>query len=241
MSQRTKSPATPSYALDSCFKDAKTLYDSFGHATFSKTEVASSLSLSSTSSSFSGRVFALTQYGLLDSTGDSYKVSSVFHTLNGEQPESAVFKSTALRAIKRADVFDELLDEFSTKLPDSTVIAQRLEKQKKFNSDKAKKTASVLEKSMKFANVLDASNNIVPVRDDTPGGPADATRNKNVDQSTQGQSSQQEDPIPQPKTTDLRRTEIPLTDDRVVVVFYPQNLDSQEAAKVGKVLSALSA
>lgn len=236
-SKKVKSPRTPSYALETSFDDAKRLYDNFSHASFSKAEIASSLSLSATSSSLTKRVFALTEYGLLDNHGDQFSVSQVFHTLDSGPVDGANFKTAALQAIKRSDVFAEILEDFRTKLPDMDVISQRLEKQKGFNADRAKEVASILEKSMRFAGVLDANNNILPVRDDQNNERAEG------EQPAGGQGSEN----PQGQDTDnfrvpadgLRRTEVPLGEGRVAIVLYPEDLTVAEAGKVGNVLQAL--
>jgi hypothetical protein len=159
----------------------------------------------------------------------SYEISETFNTLDSKTSEDADFKRTALTAIKRSDVFNELLTEFSSKLPEERVVAQRLEKQKKFNADRAKKIASVLEKSMQFAGVLDASNNILPIRE------GESRAQENGEAQNPPPPSDPQDQV----EGNLHKTEVPLADDRLVVVAYPHDLTTEEAQKVGKVLSAL--
>src|SRR5688500_6664631 len=79
---KTKSEPTPSFPLKDVYDDAKKLYDKFSHASFSQAEVASGLNMSSTSGSFARRIFSLTEFGLLDRSGNKYTVSRIFHALD---------------------------------------------------------------------------------------------------------------------------------------------------------------
>jgi hypothetical protein len=96
-------------------------------------------------------------------------------------------------------------------------IAGRLETQKKFNADRAKAAANVLEKSLRYAGVLDGSNNILPVRDGaSDGGASDQTPDTPGDPT--GELGEHEaGPLP-PDTLSM---EIPVGEDRKVVIRYP--------------------
>lgn len=230
--KKPNSPAVPSYSLRDSLEDARKLYASFSHAVFNRAEVASTLGMSSNSGPFTGRMFSVRTYGLLVESAGGYKISDAFLTLNSEDRSSAAFKRVALQAIQRASIFAEILAEFRTKLPPIASVAQRLETQKKFNAERAKKVASILEKSLQFAGVLDSNNNILPVRDsDVPGASSGAEKEEKSD-------------IEVPITASgakagLRRTEVPLGDGRVAVVQYPHDLVKIEADKIGRVLGAL--
>jgi len=233
--RKPKSPPVPSYALQDSVDDAKKLYKQYSHGTFSRPEIASTLKMSSVSSSFSQRLFALTEYGLIGESGDGYKLSDRFQVLNSEPPESEPFRRAALDAVSASPVLGDLLTDFKTKLPDRAGVAQRLEIQKKFNSERAKGAAVVLEKSLQFARVLDANNNIIPVRSSAAAGSAGAANRLRPDEDEEAEAA-----IDQTATTkNTRRSEIPLQDGRVAVVLYPHDLSVQEAEKIGRVLAAL--
>jgi hypothetical protein len=93
-------------------------------------------------------------------------------TLNSADKNESKFKQAALDAIRKSDIFRELLDHFKSKLPSLDGVATRLENQKRFNAERAKLVATVLEKSLHYAGLLDGSNNILPIRD-TPGANGD--------------------------------------------------------------------
>jgi hypothetical protein len=233
--KKTKSPTAPSYPLRESFGDSRRLYRAFGHAQFSKTEIASALGLSSTSSSLGKRVFALTEYGLLEDVAGRYKVSSSFHVLDGNASTSADFRRVAYSALERPAVFAALLAEFPTKLPDRTVLTQRLEREKGFNSERAREIATIFEKSLQFAGVLDANNNIVPIRDDETV-PATGSSEIAADEGKTDRASQEARFV---APSSLWKTEVPLPNNRTAVVFYPPDLEAIEAQKIGKVLAAL--
>jgi hypothetical protein len=126
-------------------------------------------------------------------------------------------------------VFRELLDDFKNKLPSTGAVATKLENQR-FNAERAKAAAIVLEKSLRYSGVLDNSNNILPVRSG-PGG-----NGRKVDHEDNVQDDQiQDEPLP-PNTLSV---DIPLAEGRKVNVRYPQDISQAEAKKVGAVLAAI--
>jgi hypothetical protein len=230
--RKSKSPPIPSRTLKDAVEDVKKLYKTYTHGSFSKAELASTLGVSATSGPFAGKYFTLREYGLLEGTGDNLKVSKSFIDINRAQSGSPAFKHAALEAIKRSDVFTELLTEWKTKLPPKEAVANRLEHQKRFNPNRARAAATVLEESLRFAGVLDVSNNILPIRE----GPAGAERDR-LDLG--GAERHEEEGLDDGGERPSLRTEIPLGDGRRVVVSYPSDLTGQEAAKVGNVLKAI--
>jgi hypothetical protein len=229
--KKPNSPASPSFGLKEVLADAGKLYQKYSHASFSQAEVASGLGMSSTSSSFSRRLRSLTEFGLLDTTGGNYRISKLFHNLADAQNGTSVFKTSAFSAIQRSTVFADILSDFKTKLPEQAVVAQRLEKQRGFNADRAKEVAAVLQKSLEFAGVVDSNNNILPTRD------APEARFANPQDVLLEQEVEREPP----SARSPRRSEIPLSDGRVAVVVYPHDLTTAEAQKIGSVLTALVA
>jgi len=234
--KKPKSPAVPSYSLKDSVDDVRKLYQTFSHAVFSKPEIATTLKMSSNSGPFVRRAFTLSEYGLLVESGAGHKVSDLFLTLNSGDASSAAFKRAALKAINNSAVFAEVLAEFKTKLPPQASVAQRLETQKKFNADRAKEVASVLERSLQFAGVLDSSNNILPVRDDSSAGDTSKSQELHKEEPTVVTPPVTPGAVPM---ANARRTEVPLTDGRIAIVQYPHDLSTAEAEKIGRVLAAL--
>lgn len=235
MSTKPKSPATPSRTLGDSVADVKKLYNEFSHSNFSKSEIASKLGVSATSGPFAARLFTLKEFGLIDQNRTDYAVSDSFKKLNGAQSGDATFKRTALAAVRRSTIFRELLDEYKTKLPSIELVAGRLETQRRFNAQKAKAAAEVLEKSLRYAGVLDGSNNILPVRDTAADSNGDPNQPQDPTVGDEGNNGQNGDPLP-PDTLSM---EIPVGEGRKVVVRYPRDLSAAEAKKVGNVLNAI--
>jgi hypothetical protein len=180
---------------------------------------------------------SIKEFGLIEGSTDAFKVSQRFRDMKDAAPASAAFKRAALAGIKGSSIFSELLNEWKTKLPPRDAVAVRLEQQKKFNPDRAKETAIVLEESLRFAGILDASNNLLPIREDTNDGVGEAHIDDPEHEVEGGHVDG--DGTDATKTTTPLRTEIPLGDGRRVVVSYPMDLNAQEAAKVGNVLKAI--
>lgn len=235
---------TPSFSLKECFENTRQLYEIYADSAFSKTEIASTLGLSATSSSFGSRLFSLREYGLISPVGQEYRVTEAFHNLNGNSLASPVFKQTALDAIKRSDVFRDLLVQFSTKLPPRESIAKRLIGQKKFSEERARLTAGIIESSLRFAGVLDSANNILPIREaHRSSSPRD------IDESNNSVDEREDETRERPKAKSpeienlqgLLRLDIALGSGRKAIVFYPDDITENEAVKVGAVLSAVAA
>lgn len=232
-SNKPKSPPTPSRGLGDAVSDAKKLYEAYSHGTFARAEIASTLGISAASGPFAQRLFTLKAFGLISQSGDQYKVTDTFKALNSGNAGEASFQEAALSAIRSSDTFRELLDDFPNKLPPVETVASRLETQKKFNADRAKSAAGVLQKSLSFAGVLDGSNNILPVRDtkqNRTGSEHDDRKQK------QDLDEHNDDPV-----ADTLSLEIPVGEGRKVLVRYPLDLSSAEAKKVGNVLNAVVA
>jgi hypothetical protein len=133
-------------------------------------------------------------------------------------------------------LFQEILDSYPNKLPSVSSIAHRLETQQKFNPGPAKSAASVLEKSLRFAGVLDSSNNILPVRD---AGAAAADEHEHELDNRRSRNGRHEDHREDALGPGTLSVEIPVAEERTVVIRYPHDLSAEEATKVGNVLAAI--
>jgi hypothetical protein len=237
--RKPKSPAVPSWDLKAAFEDTKKLYNTYTHSTFSKSEYASVLKISATSGPTSARIFTMKEYGLIEGTNDSFRVSQRFMDMKDEPQTSAVFKRGAMDAIRGSAIFAGLLDEWKTKLPPRDAVAKRLEQKMQFNPDRAKEVAAVLEESLRFAGVLDQSGNILPIRDEpNAGGAGERHDGDRHDDNSDGHHRDEVD-LGDVNNASHLRTEIPLGDGRRVVVSYPNDLTEKEATKVGNVLAAI--
>jgi len=234
-SNKPKSPPVPSRPLEDCVADTRKLYDAYTHGSFSRAEIGSTLKVSSISGPFAQRLFSLREFGVIEGDANNFKVTEAFKKMNSSERGSAEFKSAALAAIKNSDTFRDLLDAFPNKLPAQDVVASRLENQRKFNPDRAKHAAKVLEASLRYAGVLDSNNNILPVREDPTGDDRDS--NKQRDERTDDDDFREEPN--DMNTTPTLSVEIPVGTDRKVAIRYPRDLTGEEAQKVGNVLKAI--
>jgi hypothetical protein len=224
----------PSRTLEDCVADGRKLYEAYTHGSFSRAEVGSTLKVSSSSGPFAQRLFSLREFGVLEGDASNFKVSETFKRINSSESGSAEFKTAAVSAIRRSDTFRDLLLAFPNKLPAQDVVASRLENQMKFNPDRAKQAAKVLEESLRYAGVLDASNNILPVRDEGLADSENDRRDELPDQDSFGEERENDAP-----STPSLSVEIPVGADRKVAIRYPRDLTHDEAKKVGNVLGAI--
>jgi hypothetical protein len=229
----------PSRTLEDCLDDVKKLYREYSHAKFTKSEMGSAFGVSAATGPFAQRLFSIKEFGLLEQSGGDYSASDTFMTLNSSDHGDARFKQAALEAIRRSEIFREVIDSASGKLPSVSAVAHRLETQKRFNAERAKKAADVLEKSMLFAGVLDNSNNILPVRDTGSRGTAAEDDEQDDTPDDDRRNGRRDDHRDETLDTDTLSVEIPVGEDRKVTIRYPRDLSTDEATKVGNVLSAI--
>jgi len=234
--RKPKSPPVPSKTLEACMADVQRLYAEYSHGSFSRSELASALGVSAASGPFAGRLSSLRQFGLIEANWADYRVSESFMILNSNGRGSAAFKAEAHRVISQPATFRELLENFPSKLPSREAVTSRLETQKKFNADAAARAARVLEESLRYAGVLDGSNNILPVRDDKSDDKSDDKVDNN---DSKDDMKEEELDLGGPRGPSAAlRVEVPIG-DRKVVVHYPHDLTPDEAKKVGAVLAAI--
>jgi hypothetical protein len=229
--RKMRSPAAPSRSLEDAFRDVEQLYKTYGRAVMSRSEIASTLGVSAQSGPFAARIFTYKEFGLLVSGGDdAFKVADGFVSASKVSRGDAEFKRFCIDAIQKPSLFKELLSDFKHKLPPTKAIANRLEVQKAFNPQKAEITASVLEESLKFAGVLDESNNILPIRG---SGLAAKPQTEEDDVSEEAGTES----IPQKGNLKM---EVPLGVGRKAFVSYPSDFSNADANKISAVLKALA-
>lgn len=233
--KKPKSPPVPSRSLEDSFDDVRKLYNAYTHATFSKSEIASTLGVSADAGPFAQRLFTLKAYGLITPSGQQFRVSDLFRTMKESERGEAAFKRAALSAIRESNVFSSLLDEFNNKLPPQSTVASRLEANRSFNPDRAKLAARVLHESLKFAGVLDANGNILPIRDE-PAVHGTAGEAENGTEANSGVQGPEQDR----GYSGGIRIQVPLARGRVASVLVPHDMSAAEARKIASVLLAAS-
>lgn len=236
---KPKSPKAPSRKLADCLEKLDLIYEAFSTGTFDRSEVASTIGLSSDSSSFRGWFTSFTEFNLLEKAEKGqFQLSETYKGLHFDEHGSAEFKQHVLNAVKNSAVLNRLLDEFSNKLPPISTVAQRLERDRGFNTDKALTTAEILEDALKFGNLVDAKNNVLPIRDDAdkPHHEDKKEESEPVDES----SSLRSDESKPPPSNGLMRLEIPLADGKLVVISYPKLLSSAESERVKAAISVIT-
>lgn len=249
-SARPKSPAVPSFSLPESLEQTRRLNDAYGDASFTRTEMASALGLSAVSSALDARISTMRTYGLIASSGREYRIGTLFRVLTATPPNSSRFKQAAFDGVRRSEIFREILNEFSTKLPSQAVLTQRLVQQYKFTAERAKTVASVLESSLRYAGVLDHNGNILPIRHDNDAEFTSSEQNQEGSPKTEHNHKEsngnytgarnEKDSAYNNDDLSLLKLDIKLSEGRRVVVFYPDSLTSADAEKIGKVLGAVA-
>lgn len=233
----TRSPNSPSKALGNCFDDAMKLYDAFPHASFDNNQIASVLKRSSGSGGFKSLLSDLKQYGLIE------RNSSGEFTVSQALKEISMADASGKDALKysfaiRPSVFTQILEDQGYHLPDVSTLANVLIARFGFNREKAAKTAKALRESLEWANAIDNKGNVLPPKQNNPTGiaqatPPDTLLDKEAKGIADGQSIAHDE-------NEVLSADIPIKDGRVVHIRYPQDLTTNEAKKVGAVLSALT-
>lgn len=232
----TKSPAAPSRSLESCYRTAAKIYDSYSHTEFGAPEIAAAAKLSATGGPGKSLVSDLKQYGLIEKTkAGRFVISQEFKDVHAMGEDSAHFKAAMYEFVKRPPVFQKVLVDVKGQLPDETALTNTLRSTHQFNPDKAKSTAKALSESLTWTGVLDAKRNILELRLGKPGGAPAQPENSDTD----GFEDAGIDEVA--GKGKLLVLDIPLADGRTARVRYPFDLKPEEATKIGNVLAAICA
>lgn len=232
----SRSPAAPSRNLETCYRVAVKVYDSYGHVEFGPAEIAASAGLAADSGPARSLVSDLKQYGLIEKRGAGcFSISQATKNMAAMEEGSAEFKAAAYSLVKNPRVFLDVLSACRDKLPDETGLANNLRSTQQFNQAKAQSTAKALADSLDWAGILDSKRNILEPRVATPN--PDEERASDPKMTLEDEPETDPDDGPSAGTLTL---DIPLPGGRVARVKYPQDLTAEEAVKIGKVLAAIS-
>jgi hypothetical protein len=172
---------------------------------------------------------SLREFGLIEESGSSLKVSATYIAISTSPAGSAARKSAALEAIRKSGVFVRLLGQFASKVPDEGTIAMRLEVQEKFNRDRAKVVAKAFRSSLSDFELIDRSGNVLSVRED----PSDANPSSESTAAVPLREAPHDDP---PVPGDFR-VEVPLGKGRRARITLPEDLTAADVKRVAAVLN----
>ena len=187
------------------------------------------LGMSANSGAFLGKAATLKEYGLVNESGGQARVSDLFKAIHQAPVGSAELKRNALQAVRAPSVFARLLQQFSSKIPDETALALRLETQERFNRDRAVAVAAAFRGSLAEYGLMDGNGNVLQVRDDAGAVPQEA------DEDERPEAREQEDATTAPG---LFRVEVPLGSGRRAVLALPEDLTASDTARICGVLNA---
>jgi hypothetical protein len=233
--KKPNSPKAPGTSLRSAVNEVTKIYERYSHGSFSRGEMASALGMSANSGAFLGKAATLKEYGLIDETGGSARVSDLFKAMYQAPAGSAELKRNALQAVKTPAVFARLLTQFSQKVPDVAALALRLETQERFNRDRAGAVANAFRTSMTEYGLIDGNGNVLPVRD----GPVDARAD--ADEEADDDADVADPKMPALPTIGMFRMEVPLGTGRKAVLALPDDLTAADTKKICAILGAYAA
>jgi hypothetical protein len=230
--KKPNSPKAPGTSLRSAVAEASKIYQRYSHGSFSRSEMASALAMSSNSGAFLGKAATLREYGLINEGGGSAQVSDLFKAIYQAPAGSAELKRHASQAVNTPAVFARLLQQFNTRVPDEAALALRLETQERFNRDRALSVASALRTSLNEYGLIDANGNLLPVRDELL---TDDSWDERADDHEQGDEADA-------KTgRGKQRLEVSLREGRNAVLIVPNDLTTADTRKIAALLNALAA
>lgn len=228
--KKPNSPKAPGTSLRTAIAETTKLYTRYSHGSFSRGEMASALGMSGGSGAFMGKAATLKEYGLVEESGGQSKVSDLFKGLKSAPAGSAELKRNALQAVTRPTVFSGLLQQFPAKVPDETALALRLETAGGFNHDRALAVATAFRSSLLDYGLIDASGNVLPVRDD--GGRMAEGRSEDEG----GESA--DNAVVLPSAPGLFRVEVPLGPGRRALLALPEDISEADTKRICAVLAA---
>lgn len=235
--KKPNSPKAPGTSLRVAVADVSKVYQQYSHGSFSRSEMASALGMSSGSGSFLGKAATLRDYGLITEGGGSARVSDLFKSMYAAAAGSPEQRRYAWQAVRSPAVFARLLQQFNSRIPDEGALAMRLESQERFNRERARAVATAFRTSLTEFGLIDGNGNVLPVRDDeAPEKPRDERRDERDDDG-----GGDEDVTDLPKGPGRQRLEVALRDGRKAVLVLPDDLTTVDTRKIAALLNALAA
>jgi hypothetical protein len=223
--RKPMSPRAPGTDLRTAVAEVAKVYLRYSHGGFTKGELASALGMSAVSGTFLSKTAALRDYGLIEETPGGERVSDLFRSIYQAPAGSNEVRRAALAAINHSPAFARLLQQFSTRVPDESALALRLESQDRFNPDRAKVVATAFRRSLAEYGLIDQAGNVLPVRE----GEADDFRQPATVDESEGERE---------TLQNLFRVEIPLGSGRRAVVNLPEDLTASDIRRISAVLKA---
>ncbi|HRE41313.1 MAG TPA: hypothetical protein PLG90_08250 [Ignavibacteria bacterium] len=227
-----KSP--PLKNLEDCINYTKTLYNTFSHSSFEKSEIASSLGFSATSGGFSLVLSSLRSFGLIVINSKGFIVSDNFKKLNANINYNKILNEF----IYNVPLYNELLNDYKNKIPDRTILIQRLEIQKKFSPNWAHLIVKTFEESLRFAGVLDSNHNVLPYREENKNNISETLINNVQNDETIDTDSHEK--LNKSIKNEYLKLEISLKNDRMVEIRYPRDFNKEDGIKVCKFIESLT-
>lgn len=238
---RQKSPNAPAYSLQDCQEDARRIFRIEGQASLSRESIAEHLGLASHSGPFNRKLSSLRQYGLLDPTGKDFRVSDLF--LRIDQSFDDNDRRRAIReAIGRPAIFQSLLAHYENSgLPSDLNLTNQLLLKYKFTKKNAETVAKAFLESCRLASFF--QGRLSPFSQPPPLSQSPSSGVPPAHEVYL--STPQRKTPPPPATADEGhwsscRQEIPLGLGRRAVLELPEDISTEEIAKIVRVLQALS-
>jgi len=226
--KKPNSPKAPGTSLRNAVAEVTKIYQRYSHGSFSRSEMASALGMSSNSGAFLGKAATLREYGLINEAGGSAQVSDLFKAMYQAPAGSAELKRNALQAVRSPAVFARLLQQFNTTVPEVAALALRLETQERFNRDRALAVATALRSSLTEYGLIDGKGNLLSVRDSAA---PETTPDTEADESPA-------DGLGAPNEPASFRVEVTLAGGRRAVLALPEDLSVSDTTKICAVLNA---
>ena len=248
---RLKSPNAPAYSIQECLEDVRKIFRAEHQVPISRESIAEHLSLAAQSGPFNRKLSSLRQYGLLEPIGKDLRVSDLFLRIDHAAEDTD--RSHALRdALGRPTIFQGLLGQYEKSgIPSDLNLTNQLIIKYRFTKKNAEVVAKAFLESYRFAGLGSERPLFPPPVTFSP--PPHPTQEPLL--PTPARLVEREPPrhyerieqIPQPAPQSIQhpvqqsqcRQEIPLGAGRRAVIELPDDVSSEELAKIIRVLKAL--
>lgn len=233
---RQKSPNAPAYSVQECLEDTRKIFRVENQVPISRESIAEHLSLAANSGPFNRKLSSLRQYGLLEPLGKDLRVSDLFLRIENALEETERRK-TLREAIGHPTIFQGLLGQFeSSGMPSDINLTNQLVLKHRFTKKNAETVAKAFLESCRFAGLSQVRFHPLPLSPSpTPSSTAQAEPQQSNSSSRQERSGWYEG-----RSSTQCRQEIPLGPHRRAVLELPEDVSSDEIAKIIRILQALS-
>lgn len=239
MAAKERSRAYPGSTLEQSVNYARKIREALGKGAYDREALANALGYSSASGDVARKIAAMVQFGLLDKSGNQYKLSLLSESITHPKDDKE-FKDALVKAIYLPPLFKEVLTKFE---PDGLIPKQLpniLYRDHGITNAASSEASQIFLQSCVYAGILNENNQFVQITNEQEGSclPLDNLKD-NSDVPTPDNIPPQKSIGFEINRTDTQMFKFALTKGKFAELIVPTELKNKDIAIIRKQIELL--